>query len=194
MRVFGKRSGSCIARRLAACVGVWLFASASGVAQTPSAQTETYRSASLDARGALVIARTDGRTVVVRKRGEQKSFASPIVSSDGSAVGAQAMFSNCCTSYDIPLELVVYSKGKIHRFRGVELPIFKWAFADGGTRVAFGQEPVHFGCETHYELRDVKSGRLVESADVPQVCAQISDPKAVTIPQWVTDLNSRSER
>lgn len=35
------------------------------------------------------------------------------------------MFGNCCTSYDIPLQLVVHSGGKTHRFEGGSA-IFDW--------------------------------------------------------------------
>ena len=78
----------------------------------------------------------------------------------------------------------------MHRFTGVGLPIFQWHFADDGTRVAFGQEPVHFGCEVHYELRDILSERLIDSADVPQPCGQRPNPPAMTIPKWVTELDA----
>src|SRR2546427_6205578 len=113
-----------------------------------------------------------------------------MVSPDRTAVGAQADYPNCCTSYDIPLELVVYANGKVHRFTGIGLPIFQWHFADGGTRVAFGQEPVHFGCFIHYELRDIPSERLIESADIPEPCGQIPDPPTVAVPDWVKELNA----
>jgi hypothetical protein len=69
---------------------------------------------------------TGGQTVTVRKEGEQTSFSAPIMSPSKAAVGAQAMFPNCCTSYDIPLQLVVYAAGKVHRFTGRNLPIFEW--------------------------------------------------------------------
>jgi len=98
------------------------------------------------------------------------------------------MFGNCCTSYDIPLQLVVHARGKLHKFKGVGLPIFQWGFADSGTRIAYGQETVHFSCVTHYELRDIDSERLIDSIDLPQPCGKIPEPKAVTIPQWVSAL------
>ena len=158
--------------------------------QTGAPRDETYESAAVDANGRLVIITSDQRTIVVAKDGEQSSFAEPIVSSARTAVGAQAQFPNCCTSYDIPLQLVIYASGKIHRFTGIELPIFKWHFADGGTRVAYGQEPVHFGCSIHYELREIRSERLIDSADIPEPCGQIPNPPAVKIPKWVADLNS----
>ena len=88
------------------------------------------------------------------------------------------------------LQLVVYAAGKVHRFTGRNLPIFEWAFLDDGTRVAYGQEPVHFGCETHYELRDIESERLIETVDIPQPCGLVSDPKPVRIPPWVAEVIS----
>ena len=179
---------------LTGTVALLLVASSVGVAQTPpsrASRPETYDSAAIDANGNLAIVRSNGQTAIVRKEGEQTSFSPPVLSSGHSAVVAQAMFANCCTSYDIPLQLVVYAAGKVHRFKGVGLPIFQWGFADAGARVAYGQTTVHFGCETHYELRDIESERLIESVDVPQPCGQIPEAKAVKIPQWVADLISK---
>jgi hypothetical protein len=156
-----------------------------------SAPTETYDSATVTARGDLLIVTASGRRVVVRKEREQTEFSTPVISSAGTAVAAQAMFRNCCTSYDIPLQLVVYARGRLHRFTGVQLPIFQWAFADGGTQIAYGQEPVHFGCSVHYELRDIASGRLIDKADVPEPCGPFPNPEAVKVPGWVTNLISQ---
>lgn len=150
-------------------------------------------SVAIDANGSLVITTSDQKTILVPKEGEQSSFSEPILSSARTAVGAQAQFPNCCTSYDIPLQLVLYANGKVHRFTGIGLPIFQWHFADGGTRVTFGHEPVHFGCSIHYELRDVQSEQLIESADVPEPCGQIPKPGAVKIPKWVTELTSEGQ-
>jgi hypothetical protein len=150
----------------------------------------TFDSAGIDAAGNLVIVTSDRQTIVVPRRGERSSFDDPVLSPDRTAVGAQAEFPNCCTSYDIPLQLVVYANGKVHRFTGIGLPIFRWHFADGGTRVAFGQEPVHFSCSTHYELRDIKSEQLIASADIPEPCGEAPVPRVVRIPQWVADLKA----
>jgi hypothetical protein len=179
---------------LIATIAVSVLVCGVATAQTPSsreAQPEHYVSAAVDRRGNLAIAKSNGQSVILRKEGEQTGFSSPVVSSQKTAVGTQAMFANCCTSYDIPLELIVYAAGRVHRFRGIGLPIFQWRFVDGGTRVAYGQEPVHFGCVTHYELRDVATERLIEAVDVPQPCGQIPDPKPVPIPPWVGDLISK---
>lgn len=186
-------------KRLLGGIVVLLLLAESNAAQTqptrlapdaPAQKLETYESAAIDANGSLRITTSDRRTIVVPKDGDQSSFRNPTVSPDRTAVGAQADYPNCCTSYDIPQQLVVYSNGRLHRFTGVGLPIFQWHFADGGTRVAYGQEPVHFGCETHYELRDIQSERLIHSADVSQPCGQCLDPSETTIPEWVKELNA----
>jgi hypothetical protein len=165
------------------------------VAQTFPRQTvtEMYELADIDADGSLRIVTTVRKTIVVPKGsfsgagesfGTQTEFGKPVISADKRAVGAQAMFANCCTSYDIPLQLVVYSRGKTHRFEG-GLAVFDWHFVDGGRRVAFSQQTVHFACSVHWELRDVATERLVAEADIPEACGENPDPPAVKVPRWV---------
>jgi hypothetical protein len=176
-------TGACLA-------GVCLcWSLTAGVAQaqtrTRALAPETYVSATVDANGDMAITRADGHVIVVPKDGEQRAFSTPKVSGTGRAVGAQAMFGNCCTSYDIPLQVVVLLEGKVHRFTGIGLPMFQWGFADNGARIAYGQETVHFSCATHYELRDIRTERLIESIDVPRPCGQNPSPRPVKVPRWV---------
>jgi hypothetical protein len=155
-------------------------------------RTETYVSASIDARGDLRIVAADGRMSAVRKTkatrdpGDQTRFSEPVISEDQRAVGAQAFFENCCTSYDIPLQLVVYSHGKVHRLVGIGLAIFDWHFVDGGKRVAFGEQTVHFDCAIHWQLRDVDSERQLGTFEQPQACSEDPDPAPVKAPAWVS--------
>lgn len=162
--------------------------------QAPTASTETYQSADVDADGNLSILTSEQKTIIVPKGGspkagesfgKQTAFGKPVLSDDRRAVGAQAMFANCCTSYDIPLQLVIHSGGMTHRFEG-GLAIFDWHFADGGRRVVFSQQTVHFACSVHWELRDIASERLLATADIPEVCGQIPDPPKVEVPKWVS--------
>jgi len=158
---------------------------------TVEAASDTYESATIDSSGQLRIVTTDHREVVIPMGQDQTSFAEPVISKDRRAVGATASYPNCCTSYDIPLQLVIYVDGVTHRFRSKDgLPIFQWGFVDSG-RVAFGAEPVHFGCFVHYELRDIKSERLIDSANVPEPCGQNPDPKPTKIPKWIVELATR---
>jgi hypothetical protein len=160
----------------------------------PTASTETYESIDIDANGDLRILASGQRTIIVPKGGvpkagesfgRQTAFEKPVLSDDRRAVGAQAMFGNCCTSYDIPLQLVIYSGRTTHRFGGGQA-IFDWHFADGGRRVVFSQQTVHFACSVHWELRDIASERLVATVDIPEVCGQNPDPPQVKVPKWVT--------
>jgi hypothetical protein len=157
-------------------------------------RTETYQSVTIDANGSLVITTSDRKTIIVPKEGEQTAFAEPIISPARTAVGAQAEFPNCCTSYDIPLQLVIYANGRVHRFTGIGLAIFQWHFAPGGTRVAFGEQTVHSACSTHYELRDIESERLIDSADIPESCGQDPAPDVVKVPKWVAELIAARKR
>jgi hypothetical protein len=115
--------------------------------QTAPASSETYESVTIDADGNLRILTSSQRAIIIPKGGfakagevfgQQTAFQKPVISDDGRSVGAQAIFENCCTSYDIPLQLVIYSRGKTHRFEG-GLAIFDWHFADRGRRVVFSQ-------------------------------------------------------
>ena len=179
---------------LLVCAFITLEAAAQAPRQAPIASTETYESADIDGDGNLRILTSEQRTIIVPKGGsprtgesfgKQTAFEKPVLSDDRRAVGAQAMFGNCCTSYDIPLQLVIHSGGKTHRFEG-GLAIFDWHFADGGRRVVFSQQTVHFTCSVHWELRDIASERLLATADIPEVCGQIPDPPKVEVPKWVT--------
>lgn len=172
-----------------AWIGVLCFVTGVSSQGRPDGAAERYQSATVDAAGRLLITTTDRRTILVPKVPEQTSFVTPIVSDDRTAVGAQAEFSNCCTSYAVPLQLVVYANGRVHRFTGAGLPILKWRFVDAGARVAFAQEPLHFGCSIHFELREVRSEILVQSVDVPEPCGQDPHPEAATVPPWVRDLD-----
>lgn len=157
------------------------------------ASAQTYESATIAKDGSLRITTSDRRTIVVRKQGQQTALRDPVISNDRTAVGAQADYPNCCTSYDIPLQLVIYRGGRVHRFTGNGLPIFKWRFADDGARVAYAQEPVHFACIVHYELRDVRSERLVDQTDIPVACGQVPNPPATAMPDWAKPLHSSRE-
>ena len=67
-------------------------------------------------------------------------------------------------------------------------------FVDDGRSVAYAQEPVHFGCEVHYELRDVLTEQLIEQVDVPQPCGTRPEPSEVDIPDWVKPLRESRAR
>jgi hypothetical protein len=175
---------------------VVIVATTVGVATAQEQRGESYAAATLGNDGELHITTTNRREIVVAKSGDTRSgetqpayFEDPLLSNDRRAVGARIFYPNCCTSYEIPLTLVVHADGRTHRFTGRGLPIFLWHFADDGSTVAFRQEPVHFGCSAHYELREIRSERLVDSADVAEPCGQDPNPQPVRVPEWVNKLD-----
>jgi hypothetical protein len=172
-----------------ACLALTISTRADAQSSTRLAAPETYARAVVDDTGALVITTTAGRSVRIQRNAEQAGFSKIKIAPDRTAVGALADYDNCCTSYPLARQLVVYAAGRLHRFRGAEMPIFWWAFA-AGTRVAFGQTTAHFGCAIHYELHAIDSERLVSSIDVPEPCGQRPNPKAVREPKWVRDLRA----
>src|SRR5882672_2318993 len=129
---------------VAVCVtGVMAFGSA-------FAATETYVRATVNESGLRIMTST-GKTIVAKpitRRntfGKQVGFDRVAISPDGRVVGWVALFPNCCTSYPIPLALVLYSNGKTRTMTGIDLPIWRWCFEANSTQVAFEQETVHGG-------------------------------------------------
>jgi hypothetical protein len=170
----------------AAVLVALLVASARGLSAGPA---EIYVSVTIDAQGQLRILTKDGREILPKKEDEQVVFDSPRVSDDGRAVGWLAEFPNCCTSYPIPLKLMILTNGRTRAFTGAGLPIWRWAFQEHGRRFAFEQETVHGGSGIHYELRDVATGRLiVEYSPAYGPDSQLI-PNQRT-PRWVDELNA----
>lgn len=120
---------------------------------------------------------------------EQVGFAKPQVSPDGGAVGWLAEYANCCTSYPIPLKLMIQTNGIVRTYSGRGLPVWRWAFLAGGTQFAFEQETTHGGLGIHYELRDVASGRLLAEYE-PEVGPDNRTLPTQTVPRWVTELDA----
>lgn len=172
------------ARRIVA-----LCAAALSALALPLSAAEKYRQASVDPAGRLLIATEDGREIVQHKEAEQVGFDQVAIAQDGRSVGWLALYPNCCTSYPIPLKLVIYSSGRLWAFTGRGLPVWRWRFKAGARQVAFEQETVHGGLGIHYEWRDVATGRLIAEYD-PAVGAGNRTIKAQDVPKWVEELDA----
>jgi hypothetical protein len=145
---------------------VSLLLTVCGVAQSPSVPSRDtlFASAEVDAQGQLHIRTTEGKDITPDKDPTQVGFDKPAVSPDQHSVAWLALYPNCCTSYPVPLNLVMYSRGTVSRFAGHGLPIWKWCFLAGG-KIAFKQETVHGDSGVHYELHDVDGGVRVSVYD-----------------------------
>jgi hypothetical protein len=169
---------------------VFLLCAALVTVASPGVAADRYIRAVVNEAGALRIVTSDGRAIVLPKEPEQVEFGEIAISPDGGSVGWVALFPNCCTSYPIPLKLVVYSAGKLRAFTGSGLPVWRWHFTGGGRQVAFEQETVHGGLGVHYELRDIASGRRV--AEWGPTIGPDNQPLAnQKPPKWASDLDAK---
>ncbi len=152
------------------------FASAL-LARTSSAQ-RTYRGAELDSTGQLRVVLSNQRVIRPPKDSGQVAFEQVALSADHRVVGWVALYPNCCTSYPIPLELVLLRAGGARTVISNQLPIWQWAFAADGRSVVIRQGPVHGAAPLHFELRDVRTGHLIATA-------QADSNTARALPHWV---------
>jgi len=138
-----------------------------------------YIEATVDTAGQLHIVTADQRDIIPERENEQVGFDQPAISEDHTTVGWLALYPHCCTSYPIPLALVIYRNGHVVHTFGEHFPVWKWRFEAHGTQVAFAQETVHGHFGVHYELRDLVSGQVIAAHD--------GDPEP-DAPQWIRDV------
>ena len=110
-------------------------------------------------------ATASGREIRPPKDSDQVGVEQVAISADRRAVGWLALHPNCCTTYPIPLELVVLTSARTRTFTGDGQAIWQWAFYADSRRVSYRQGPVHGPATPHFELRDIRTGRLVSSFD-----------------------------
>ena len=128
-----------------------------------------YRSATLsDDRSALIIATSDGTRFDAPKLAEQVEYQDARISADGKHVGWLALFPNCCTSYPVPLKLVVLDSARQARtFEGGGLALFAWCFMPGAASVSYRQGVLHGSDFRHFERRRISDGRLLAQYEYP---------------------------
>ncbi len=133
------------------------------------ATAATYKAAQLsDDRTRLRITTTEGEQFDAPRLDEQVEFDQPRLSADGRHVGWLALFPNCCTSYPIPLKLVVLDQQRQqHSFVGMEISIFAWCFVPKSSSVAYWQGVLHGSEFRHYEWRNIADGRLLGAYEYP---------------------------
>ena len=157
----------------------WLLLAWLTAGPLSASASEIYVGVSIDAQGQLHIATADRRDVTPARAVDQVGFDKPAISADGTTVGWLALYPNCCTSYPIPLALVIYRDGKVRHTFGERFPVWNWRFEANGKQVAFAQETVHGHLGVHFELRDVDTGQLIAAHD--------GDPRP-DAPQWLRNV------
>lgn len=88
-------------------------------------------------------------------------FSGVELAQDRQTLGWTINFQNCCTSYSIPLSVVVFQhKQVLHTFDQGQV-VWSWMFLEGGKQVAIVFGPTHGPEVGHYQLYDVETGKLM---------------------------------
>ncbi|HEX5687016.1 MAG TPA: hypothetical protein VFY73_23635 [Ideonella sp.] len=141
----------------------WLL----GVVAVVAVQVAAAKIVSVDSSDVvenLTIRLSDGRSFrAPLTDAEQAGFRSAAVSSDGRYVGWTATFGNCCTSYPLPLSLVVHDGERVVLLirREAGPSIFEWRFSPDNRYVVYEQTMPHGWSPTWYTRVRLADGQVV---------------------------------
>jgi hypothetical protein len=96
-------------RRLAPALTVATMALVVLAGRAAAQASETYDTAKVDAAGRLTVITADRREIHIPVDSDQVGIDRVGISPDHRTAGWLALFPNCCTSYPIPLKLVLLS-------------------------------------------------------------------------------------
>jgi hypothetical protein len=163
-----------------------------------AAPSEQYAAVEVNADGGVIVSTVDGRHVTPGRlppiSGDMKHIGAEqaAVSPDRQSVGWLALFENCCTSYPLPLKLVILHNGRLHVLEGSSA-IWFWSFQDGGKLVAAREELPHGDQGLHYDLWNVATGKRVAEY-TPDYDADGHPIARPNEPEWVKALDIREAR
>jgi hypothetical protein len=156
----------------------------------PSA-AERYANVLIEPDGGVTVITEDGRRITTPSKDDDQVGADrAAVAPDRQSVGWLATYSNCCTSYPLPLKLMILWNGQLRTLKAKHArPIWYWTFQGGGKFVAFRQETTHGSQGLHYERWDVVSGRRVADymPEYDENGHTVSRPHE---PKWVRALDA----
>jgi hypothetical protein len=115
-----------------------------------------------DADGRVHIVTRVGKDIGIPKEKDQVRCDSPRVADDQQTAGWLVDYENCCTSYPVPLTLVVYRSGRIIRRIQPGWMIFDWRFVEGAKKVALSSGTVHGMTFRSLSLYDARTGRRLD--------------------------------
>jgi len=134
----------------------------------PAMAAPAFESFELSADGTgLAYSDSVGATWQAPKRDGQVGYAQPRISPDGQFIGWLALHPNCCTSYPVPLVLVVMDADRNrYEFRGPQAT-FGWCFQPDSDEVAYRRAVLHGPTPEFFELRRIRDGALLETFEMP---------------------------
>jgi hypothetical protein len=137
------------------------FAIALLMCASARAQHPAITKATADANGDVHVVMSSGREHVVHKHKGQVAADGVKLSTDGTVAGWLAEYPNCCTSYSVPFDVVLYRvHGGVLRL-GDGAAISDWRFVDEGAHVAYLTDTVHSNLNPWATLVDVKTGKTL---------------------------------
>jgi hypothetical protein len=136
-------------------------------AQVTSASAAVVEQVEQDPDGTLHILYADGSRITPPKEGDwgqergSRSYSDAAVASDKQTVGWLVNYANCCTSYDIPLTVMIFRSGKVIRRVGDGMMIADWYFLAGGKEVVYHSGTVHGDSARHSARVDIATGKVL---------------------------------
>lgn len=115
----------------------------------------------LDSKKDIHIVYSDGKEVRPPKEEGQISCESFAVAEDKQTAG-WLVDDYQTGSYAIPTTLVIYRNGKVIQRVGNGFAFGRWYFLGGGSQVALSTNTVHGDVAPNYELRDIKSNKVID--------------------------------
>ena len=143
----------------------------------------------LDDGDNLIIHAGTRRIPAPRAEEKQVGFSDAKVSSNGRLVGWLALQPTCCTSYPIPLSLIIFENGKvIQRFYEGQA-IWAWSFEKHNSAVAYRHSVTHGPIMEEYKLRSIGDGKLLDEFDCSDFETEESSKKNPRlVPVWIRSI------
>ena len=116
----------------------------------------------------------------------QEGFFDVHLADDKRTIGWIETYGNCCTSYALPLVLVLYRSGKIILHIHQDQILWSWSFRDGAKRVATVWGATHLPQVGDYQLYDVNSGRMLSQVFSDETAQGLS----ADAPSWALQLQA----
>jgi len=148
--------------------------------------------------GPLHVIYSDGAHVIQELPPLQKStakvtvfntvgFSQAQLAADRQTLGWTVQVENCCTSYSIPLSVVLFRSGRVVRTLGNGHMVWNWMFLQDGKQVAVVTGFPHGPEVGDYELYDVATGKLLAEVSGDEEIQGLK-PDA---PEWARSLEER---
>jgi hypothetical protein len=152
----------------------------------PAVQAGPFVGTTLSADGAsLVVRKADESFPAPKTEAEQEGYAQPQVSRDGKVAGWVALNASCCTSYPLPITLVLLRADRSMVRIDEVLPIWAWKFEQDGTAVAYRQRTTHGTSTITYKLIRIRDRKLIGQYECFSEDASSESPH---VPNWVWSI------